>query len=284
MIPEAVRRVYYPLFEAVRNFGKDQGAFISAGVSFYVLLSMGPLTYVLAMVLDFVFRDTNALATVLSAVESVAPEQAYPGVERMTQLLRLDGELALIALPGLLWAGTTAFANFEKAVNVAFGTFRDRTVWRSRLSGFALLLAASVLLAIFSVVGTLLPRLGQSMRGVFGLAPTPGLLDLVSSLTSPVLTYVSFVALYRWLPATGVAWRPALLGGLLAVTLWQGALRVLAAILARSPAAGLVVGTLTGTMAFFIWVYGTVMLSLLGAELVAVLNGNRRSERSSGRT
>ena len=45
--------------------------------------------------------------------------------------------------------------------------------------------------------------------------------------------------------------------------------------LAGSHAFGLLTGTLAGTVAVLLWIYVSVAILLMGAELAAVLNGNR---------
>jgi len=62
--------------------------------------------------------------------------------------------------------------------------------------------------------------------------------------------------------------------GLLPVTpeRLEGARRLFGGLLLRSPAFGLLTGTLAGTVAFLLWVYTAVAIVLLGAEFAALVH------------
>ena len=51
--------------------------------------------------------------------------------------------------------------------------------------------------------------------------------------------------------------------------------RLFGRLLERSPAFGVLSGSVAGIVAFLLWIYTAVAVVLLGAELAAVLNGNR---------
>jgi membrane protein len=94
-----------------------------------------------------------------------------------------------------------------------------------------------------------------------------------------LLALAAFLALYRIVPAIRVGWRAAASGALAALILWNVTLKLFGVVIGRSPSAGMLTGTLAGSLAFLLWIYATVALTLYGAEVAAVVNGNRDPER-----
>ena len=68
----------------------------------------------------------------------------------------------------------------------------------------------------------------------------------------------------------------------MSVGLWEAARRVFGSFLRNSPYYGLLTGSLAGVVAFLVWVYTAVGVLLLGAEIAAVINGNRSGAAGSG--
>ncbi len=165
---------------------------------------------------------------------------------------------------------------FEHALNIAFARNAGlRRIWRSRAKGFAVLIASGLFLAAFFLTNMLLPLLGQ-LGEMLGLPPMPELLAyLGSALVSPALTFIVFYLFYRFLPSGRVRSGPAAAGALLATVGWEGARQLFAVLLQISPVFGLLAGTLAGVLTFLFWIYTGLAIVLFGAELAAVLNGDR---------
>jgi len=111
----------------------------------------------------------------------------------------------------------------------------------------------------------------------------PPLLGAEGRILSVVLTwvaaFVAFTLFYKGLPRGRVGWGASVRASLAAVLLWEAVRRLFGGIMIRSPAYGLLTGTLAGLVAFLLWIYFGVMVILLGAEIAAVLNGSRGSVR-----
>ena len=94
-------------------------------------------------------------------------------------------------------------------------------------------------------------------------------------MVSPALTFIVFFLFYWLLPSGRVRRGPAVASALLATVGWEAARQLFGLFLQSSPAFGLLTGTLAGVLAFLFWIYTGLAIILLGAELAAVLNGDR---------
>ncbi len=264
---------------ALRNFLQDNCQLLSAAIAFYTLLSLAPSLYLIGVGMSAVFEGIDTSRKIVELTAKFLPPAAVPTVESVQKTLQFRGNLVIIALPGLLWIATHAVSAFEYALNIAFARNSGlRRIWRSRAKGFAVLIASGLFLAAFLLANMLLPLLGQ-LRVSLGLPPMPDpLAYLGSALVSPALTLVVFYLFYRFLPSGRVRRRPAAAGALLATVCWEGARRLFGLLLQTSPAFGLLTGTLAGVLAFLFWIYTGLAIVLFGAELAAVLNGDRLTD------
>lgn len=263
----------------IKNFLQDDGPLLSAAIAFYTLLSLAPSLYLVGVAVSAFFEGTDTSQYIVELLARFLPPAAVPTVENIQNSLQVRGNLVIVAVPGLLWVATHAVSALEYALNVAFArNSRLRRILRSRAKGVAVLIGSGLFLVAFLSAYMLLPLLGQ-LRSALGLSPTPALLaNLGSDLVVPVLTFVVFYLFYRLLPKGLVRRGPAASGALLATAGWEGARQLFDLLLQHSPSFGLVTGTLASVLAFLFWIYTGVAIVLLGAELAAVLNGDRPTD------
>ncbi len=257
----------------VRNFAADRCLDQSAAIAYYSLLSLGPSLYLLSVALGWFLPEASATGTALSGAAALVPPALAPIVVRLEESLRLGDALVVVALPGLLWTASSAFLSLEYAVNVAFRTAERRRFFRSRLKAFLGASVAAVLLVASATTTQAAAWIGRQ-RAELGLTPGIGT-GATSMLLHLAATFGAFAALFKILPRGRVGWGAASIAASASLAMWEGARRVFGGLLERSPAFGLVTGSLAGIVAFLLWVYTAVALLLFGAELAAVLNGNR---------
>lgn len=262
-----------------RNFYSDNCLDLSATVAFYTLLSLGPLLYLVGGTLNLALDANSALEGALARAGAFLPPEAVALLHVVVESLRRDQPLFLLAVPGLIWVATSAFSALEYAINVASATAPMRRFWHSRLKALLVLTTGWILVGLSLLAGSVFPWL-ERMSETLGLPPNfLALPDLESAYPLQLLaTWLVFAGFYKFLPRGRVAWRAALSGAAVALVLWEAARRLFTMLLARSPAFGLLTGTVAGVVAFLVWIYTAVAIVLLGAELSAVLNGNRRAE------
>lgn len=264
-----------PFPRTVSNFWTDNCLDLAATVAFYSLLALGPLLYLLGAGLGRLLRDEGALERAVERLSLFLPAEAAEALGRLLPELVGGGRFVILALPALLWVGSSSFSSLEYAINVAFGRATGRRFWHSRAKGFAVLLAGFVLIGGSLFLEAALPRLAADRLAEWG--------------TLAVLLVATFVTLclfYKLLPHGRIGWAPACAGAGLGLVLLEAARRLFGGFLVRSPGFGVLNGTVAAIVAVLLWVYAAVAVILLGAELAALLNGNRgpwRADRGASR-
>jgi len=262
-------------WRALRNFFADRCLDHAAAVAYYALLALAPSIYLLALVVGRVLNEGDPTGTALARVAQFFPPNAAALVQRVGESLPRHGETAAVVIPALVWIATTAFTTLEGGVNAAFGTVPARKYWLSKLKAFAGAFAVSALL-VASVVANHLGAWFERSRQSLGLPPVLGLgVRLVSYLAMLLVAFGTFALFYKMLPRGKVSWAAAARGAALALVLFEVSRRAFGWVIVRSPGFGLMTGTIAGIVAALLWIYTVVVLCLFGAEVAAVLNGNR---------
>ncbi len=263
------------MMRAIGNFFRDRCLDHAATVAFYSLLSLGPFLFLVALILRLVLPGGDAAGVVARRMADFLPGEASPMLTRLAKSLPSRESLAVVAIPALLWVTTTAFTALERAINCAFGAESKRLFWLSKLKAFAGASGVTFLLVASVVAGHSLAWL-EHHRERLGLPPILGpRASWASYGLQLAIAFVTFTTFFKLLPRGKVHWRNAALAAVVSLVLWEIVRRMFGALLLRSPAFGLLTGALAGIVAFLAWVYAGVAICLYGAEVAAVLNGNR---------
>jgi membrane protein len=269
------------LWRALRQFSADHGPNHAAAVAYFSLLSLPPFLLLAGRIIGRFVPDTVGTDAVLMAVAPFLPPEIAPSLRTVGQSMAHGGTLVAIAIPILLWVASHAFSSLEVAVNVAFGTTPQRRFWLSRLKAFAGLSGGVILLGATVVAG----HLASWLDGYYARTGAPPALSprahLMSVIVLLAVTFLIFTLFYKTLPRGKVAWSAAARAAVIAVLLWEGARQVFGGMIAKSPAFGFLSGALAGMVAFLGWIYVAVVVTIYGAEVAALLNGNRSASKAA---
>ena len=272
---EPILRFLRLLWRALCRFSEDHGTNHAAAVAYFSLLSLPPFLLLGGRILARVLPDTDGTDAILSAVAAFLPLEVAPSLPALGRSVHQGGALVAVAVPVLIWVASHAFSSLEIAVNVAFGTTPQRRFWLSRLKAFVGLSGGVLLLGGAIVAG----HVASWLDGYYARTGAPPSLSpraqVVSAVALLAVTFVVFTLFYKWLPSGKVAWWAAGRAAAVAVVFWEGARHVFGGLLASSPAFGFFSGALAGIVAFLGWIYVAVAVTIYGAEVAALLNGNR---------
>lgn len=263
------------LWTALGRFSQDHGANHAAAVAYFSLLSLPPFLLLAGRAVARIVPDTDGTQAILYALASYLPIEIVPYLSTLEHSLHGGGALAAAAAPVLLWVSSHAFSALEVAVNEAFGTTPQRRFWVSRLKAFIGLSGGVLLLGATVVAG----HIALWLDGYFSRAGAPLMLSprerLVSTASLIIVTFGVFTLFYKWLPSGKVAWWSAARAALVAVVLWEVARLIFGGLLSTSPGFGFFSGALAAIVAVLGWIYVAVAVTIYGAEVAALLNGNR---------
>lgn len=266
-------------------FSEDDGATRAAAIGYYALLSLFPITVLLALTLTAVVGEATARYQVSLIALRYLPTTFVLVDDIVGNVIANRGALRTLALAALVWSGLQIFRVLERAINRAWGAPRRRGFGRT-LAFSAAMIGVAGLLTLLSIALTSLFEIAQARHLTLPLLnidplDNPTVWAIVSALPPFALTMALFAFLYRFVPhRVAIHWQDVWPGALLASLLWEGAKQLFAFYLATFARQNmnLLYGSVGAILALLTWLYVTGYIVLLGAEFCAVLARHRREQ------
>jgi len=289
-----VKRIYQKakqiIIDTLSKFDGHGCPVMAAGMSFFAMLSLIPLTLLGISVLGYVLGSSErAQQFVYQLLSENFPERASEVLERINSVVAAPERAIFngLGLLGLLWSGLEFFSMLQGVLNKVwvidskkrfflgrFGEF----LW-SRLGSF--LWGKMVALVVFAIAGLLFwvsflldyfvgvasqwdLRIGSLALRDFRLFWVA-----LASLAPTGVWIVMIFLIYVLVPRVRVSSKAALLGATFSAILIQALRAAFSFIIVRFNMYGNVYGPLATVIVFMSWTYLAMNILLLGAELGA---------------
>ncbi|BCJ90343.1 hypothetical protein IZ6_10780 [Terrihabitans soli] len=270
-----------------RTFGEisdDRLLAVAAGVTFYVLLAVFPTISAFVSLYSLV-ADRATLAEHLSLLAGVVPSG---GVEIIgEQLVRLTsgedtalGFAFLFSLAIALWSANAGAKAFFDALNVIYDETEKRSFVRLNLLSLCFTGGALVFLVLGLSAVAVVPALIEAL-GLQSLSER-----LIAALRWPALFVLASFALsllYRYGPSRSEArWSWLSVGSVIAACLWLTASLLFSWYAANFASYNETYGTLGAAVGFMTWIWLSVAIVLVGAELNAEMEHQTAKDSTTG--
>jgi membrane protein len=157
----------------------------------------------------------------------------------------------------------------ESAFNVIWRVRKSRPLAQRILVYWAIITLGPILFGVSLSMSSYLFAQSIAFAGSHNLLP-PGVEWALTSATLP-FTILAFAMLYVFLPNCKVAWRDALVGGLIAAIAFELTKRGFGYYVRRIPTYTAVYGAFAALPVFLLWVYICWMITLIGAMVTSAL-------------
>lgn len=276
---------WIPILKRVfASLGEDRVMLTAAGVTYYTLLALVPALTALVSIYGL-FADRATVLEHVGLLAGIVPEGGLDIISE--QLERIAGEGAttlgwtlVVSLGIALWGASAGIRAMFEAMNVAYGEREKRNfiVLNTMVLLSTLLVAVCAALVIGAVV--LLPAVTAFLE------PLPSmtwLLRLAGYGVFVLILVCGLAALYRWGPSrTAARWRWITPGAVIATL---GTLAVSIAFswyVANFGNYGATYGSLGALIGFLTWIWLSVTLVILGAELNAEIEHQTARDTTTG--
>ncbi len=267
-----------------REISEDRVTLVAAGATYYLLLAIFPTLTALVSIYGL-FADPRTVAQHVELVSTIVPAGGLEIInEQLTRLTQQRGAtlgLALVVSLGLaLWSSSAGVKTMFEAMNIAYGEREERGFIRLTVLALAFTLAGIVVSAVMLGVVVVLP----AVLGFLGLPPGFGwLVQSIGYLIVVAMLFLGILALYRFGPDRQQAkWRWLIPGAVLAVL----AILVISVLFSWYSANfanfDKTYGSLGALIGFLTWIWLTVTIVLVGAELNAELEHQTAKDSTVG--
>ncbi|MBK8793901.1 MAG: YihY/virulence factor BrkB family protein [Holophaga sp.] len=247
-------------WEVLKKYYKDDCFSYAAGLSFWLIISLVPMSTLLFKMLGLILgKGAYAVAT-QRVLETIVPFLPQGFVEDSIRNSQQVGGLGL-SLPVLLFGSYWGIGQLDTSLAHVFG-LRIKKHRQTRKNPLfrqvSLLVGGMILLVLFIalLVGGAISR---------HLPPQMEFLPYMP----PLLCLIVLTILLQHLPRLHVKWRHAFLGSLIATTLWWAAKWGFAVYLNHTFTWGIMYGSMLSMVAGLTFLYYSSAIFLLGAEITA---------------
>ncbi len=242
------------------------------------LMRASALTYATLLSIVPVFALTFAVLKGLGVQNTLQPlilERITVGSEEIVNQIVAYinntnvGSLGTIGLVALIFTVVALLSNIETSFNMIWGVPETRSRWRRFSDYIAVLVIAPILLFVaISMTTTLQSQ--AFVQKLIELAYVGQVIYFLFKVLPYVAIWSALIFLYIFMPNTTVRFTSAIIGGVLAGTLWQLAQWVYVASQIGVSRYNAIYGTLAALPILMIWIYISWIIVLLGGEVAYV--------------
>jgi membrane protein len=262
---------------SIREFKSDQCSFRASALTFYSLLSIVPV-FAMAFGIAKGFGVDKILREKLMSSMQGQQEVFTRIIDFSENLLQntKGGIIAGIGLLLLFWTVIQVLSNIEMSFNHIWGIKKNRTLGQKFSDYLALMLIAPIIFIAASSATVFVISQASVITQKLGPLGGPilaGLQILPLTVFWGLLTY-----LYMFLPNGRIQFKSALLGGIVAGTVYQLVQWAYIHFQIGASNAGAVYGTFAALPLFLIWLHVSWRIVLYGAELAFAHQHEERFE------
>lgn len=266
--PRALLRV---AVSAAKEWSDHRAASKGAALSLYTLFSLAPMLILVVAIAGFFFGQDAVRDLLLQQMAGLMGEQGGQAVRTILAGARhQNGGLAasLISLGLVLVSATSAFAELKGSLDELWEVppSNKSGLWsfvRERILSFGLILVLALMLLISLAVSTALEAMDSIWPGGAG-SPLKILSVALSHLVSFGIVTGLFAVIFKYLPATRIAWRDVLVGALMTAMLFIVGKALIGIYVARADISS-AYGAAGSVVILITWVYYSAQIFFYGS-------------------
>ncbi|ADJ29568.1 YihY/virulence factor BrkB family protein [Nitrosococcus watsonii] len=272
------RRVQFilaqPLYFLVRvivGFRANQGLLLAGAVAYYALLSLVPMFALILVGLSQVIASDQLLEATHDYLALIAPGQAEVLTQQIAEFVENWKVIGVVGFFVLLFFSSMAFTVLENAISVIFShrvAIHRRHFLVSAILPFCYLcllgLGLFVVTLVSSALHTLDDRTVPVLGSIFGSYYAIGI--YIVGLLGEILLLTS---LYLVMPVGRIAFRHALIGGMVATLLWELTRQGLVWYFSTLSFVNIIYGSFAAVVMILLSLEAAAIIVLFGAQVIA---------------
>jgi membrane protein len=262
-------------WDALRKFDKDHGFFLSSGITFNLLICLIPLILLLlALVGTYLYSYREVLNHIRHYLENAFP---FPDARIMNGILRIVRDrkmVGVLGVGGLIWASTWVFSSLRTALDIIFQVKEGRGILRGKgIDLLMILLAGTFLLISMAFTSVITFVQGYRFSPFLELRP---IIRLILKYFIPFFfTFWMCFLIYKIIPDKKIHFKEALQAAFFTSLFWEAAKQLFGWYVLRLGGFSMIYGSLSALVIFFLWIYYSSVILLLGGEVAFQLERNR---------
>ena len=260
--------IVHLVHRTVREMSADDATHMAAGLAYYAVLSLFPLTIGLISLLGLMLNSADLESELFGFFQDYLPGSKALLSANINATGNIRGFLGVVSFLGLFWSASLFFGAITRVVNRAWDIHEDRPFYIDKLRHILMALSVAPLFLMSVGATASLHVLGTHDVPVIGRVE---FLDnnVINIITRPLpflFTLAIFLMIYKFTPNTRTYWRYVWPGALLGAVLFEVSKSVFVFYLENFADYERVYGSLASLIILLAWTYMSGLILIAGAE------------------
>ena len=267
-------------WSALKKFDGDHGLFLSSGITFNLLICLVPLILLLlALVGIYLYSDREVLNHIRRYFENAIPSLDPRVMRNVLRIIRDRKIVGILGIGGLIWTSTWFFSSLRTALNMIFQVEKDRGILRGKAIDLLMIFLAGIFLLMSMILTSGITFIQSYRFGPF-LSLGPSLRFILKYIIPFFFTFWMCFLIYKIIPNRKIHFKAALQAALFTSLLWEVAKQLFGWYVQHLGRFSMVYGSLSTLAIFFLWIYYSSVILLLGGEVAFLLE--KRGDSTNG--
>jgi len=263
--------------DALRKFDGDHGFLLSSAITFNFLICMIPIILLLlALIGQYLYSSREVLNHITYHLQNVVPSLDPQIMKNIMRIIRHRKIVGVLGIGGLIWTSTWIFSSLRTALNIVFQVEKGRGI----LQGKAIDLLMVLLAGIFLLMSMVLTSAVTFVQG-YHFSPFLDMRPIIRFSLKYIIpfffTFCMSFLIYKIIPNKKVNLKAALQAAFFTSLFWEVAKQLFGWYVLHLGRFSMVYGSLSTLAIFFLLVYYSSAILILGAEIAFLLE-KRRNE------
>jgi membrane protein len=269
------------LLSALRKFDGDHGFLLSSGITFNFLICLVPLTLLLlALTGTYLYSSREVLNHISYHLQNVVPSLDPQIMKNIMRIIRHRKIVGILGIGGLIWTSTWVFSSLRTVLNIVFQVEKGQSIVRGKaIDLFMVLLAGIFLLMSMALTSTITFIQGYHFSPFLDMRPITRF--ILQYLIPFFFTFWMAFLIYKIIPNKKINFKLALQAAFFTSLFWEVAKQLFGWYVLHLGRFSMVYGSLSTLAIFFLFVYYSSAILILGGEIVFLLEKRSTISRAN---
>jgi membrane protein len=266
------------LYRAGLNFRNDGCANYCAAISFYALLSFFPILLLVVSILGYVFgREGIGIQDIQERLRLMFPNVLPSISQTISQVHGGRVTVTLVSIVVLFYVSMRVFMSFEFSINDIFKTVQVRSILMAKLKAVVMTGVFCTMMGAMFITNNLLAIIRvleyetlQKFVAFFSRS-------FMTNYVVPFLVEVAiFHIIFHRIPHVRIARKQSLCAALCTALAFEALKHLFGLYIANLKSVDVLYGPFTALVFFLLYIYFSTAIIFYGAEVLAIISGNRK--------
>ena len=261
--------------QTAKEWGSHRALFIGAGISFYIILSLGPILTLMVLIIGSVMGKTNTTQDIVTQLQSIVghkPAQIIQHIVQKASSSSTNFMTILTSIPLLFFGSTMIFYQIRNALNTIWDIEPEKKkgfMNKIKQYGFSFVMLSVVGLLFLAIVlkNPVIHNLREQISNIITVPPF--LISFADYLISFLLLVVLFAMIYKILPEADISWSDVWIGASVTAFLFL-IVQLIIGFNVRNSNIETAFGSIGVFTILYLWIFYSSLIFLFGAEFTKV--------------